>query len=175
MLGRNPPAAVALQPAGDVAAERTLGDAGEENWSERVPGGEIYGAVTIKGGEPKIDRTGALLQGDDLVAGDLTLTLTEGSGREVRGAVDRKSEPRCQAGDIGDLELAPGSAENSGQARIRVDNAGNIGEAAALVGAVVDRVVAAARVLDADAVVQIFASHEIIDAPDPSGIASAIT
>jgi len=70
-----------------VAAERTLGDAGEENWSERVPGGEIYGAVTIKGGELKIDRTGALLQGDDLVAVDLTLTLTEASGRENAAAI----------------------------------------------------------------------------------------
>src|SRR5207253_10427202 len=127
-----------------------------------------YAAVAIKGGYLEIDRTGSLLQGDDLVAGDLTLTLTEASRRKVRGAVDRKSEARCQAGNIRDLELAAGGAENSGQSRIRVDNAGNIGKSARLVAEVVDRDIAGGRVLDPDRVVQPFAGGVVIDLADAS-------
>ena len=64
--------------------------------------------------------------------------------------------------------MAPGGPENTCQARILVENAGNVGEAARLVAEVVDRNIAAGRVLDADRVVQEFAGGVIIDLANAS-------
>src|SRR5437764_13476124 len=64
--------------------------------------------------------------------------------------------------------MAARGAEYAGRPGGRVDDPGDVGEAATLVGAVVDRVIIADRVLDADAVVQVFAGDEIIDLADPA-------
>src|SRR5215469_13948807 len=114
----------------------------------------------------EIDRAGALLQCDNSEVVDLPLGLVKKGRGEIGLAVDGEPKTGCEVRNIRDLKLAAGGAKNSGQSRIRIDNAGHISEAAWLVAEVVDRVKAAGRVLDADRVVQKFAGDVVIDLTD---------
>src|SRR5947208_15472165 len=98
--------------------------------------------------------------------GDLALVLVELRRVEIADAVDGEPEPRHEAGRVRYLELAARGPENAGDARRRVDDAGEIGKAAGLVRLVMQRVIAACRVLDADRVVEKFAGDEIVELAD---------
>src|SRR6202048_305868 len=166
MLGRNFPAAVTLRAGGDAAAVGGLPDAGVEDGPGRVAGRKIRAAKPVECRDLKIDRAGALLQCDDGEIIVLKLVLVEISRREIGDAVYGKPETRCEVEDVRDLELAARCTQDYAHSRIRVEDAGDIGEPARLVAEVVDRVFAAGRIFDPDRVVQKFAGHVIIDLTD---------
>ena len=166
VLGRNFPAAVSLCAGGDAAPIGGLADAGKEDGPGRVTGRKIHAAEPVECRDLEIDWSGALLQCDDGEIIVLKLVLVESRRREIGDAVNGKPETRSEVRDIRDLELAARGAEDGAYSRIRVDDAGDIGEAARLIGEVVDRVFAARRILDPDVVVQIFSGHVIIDLSD---------
>src|SRR5205823_1753899 len=129
-----------------------LADTGIEDRPERVSGREIGAAVAVEGRDLEINRSGALLQGDDREIVDLALGLVEIGRGEIADTVDSEPETRCQVRDVGDLELGARCAKDGAQSCIRVDYAGDIGEDARLVAEIVNRVFAARRVLDPDIV-----------------------
>src|SRR5439155_3168487 len=149
-------AAVELRSRRDAAPIGSLGYAVEQQIAERVRC-EIEAAVALEGGQLEIHRPQLLLQRNDAVMGDLALVLVELRRVEIADAVDGEPEPRHEAGRVRDLELAARGPENAGDARRRVDDAREIGKAAVLVCLVVQRVIAARRVLDPDRVVEKFA------------------
>src|SRR3984893_154238 len=106
MLGRNPPAAVALRAGGDTAAIGGLPDAGKEDGAGRGAGRKIHAAKPVECRDLKIDRPGTLLQCDNGEVIVLKLVLVESRRREIGGAVDGKPETRCEVGDVRNLELA---------------------------------------------------------------------
>ena len=163
MLGRNFPAAVSLCAGGDAAPIGGLADARKEDGPGRVTGRKIHAAEPVECRDLEIDWSGALLQCDDGEIIVLKLILVESRRREIGDAVDGKPETRCEVRDVRDLELAARGAEDGAYSRIRVDDAGDIGEAARLVAEIVNRVFAARRVLDPDIVVKKFAGHVIIN------------
>jgi hypothetical protein len=61
---------------------------------------------------------------------DLALVLVEGNRGNVADAVDSEPEARGLARDLRDLELAARRAENSGEPRRRIVDAGNVSKAA---------------------------------------------
>ncbi len=99
---------------------------------------------------------------------DLALVLVE-VGR-IDAASAGHGEIRRPTGDVRDLELAPEGAEDEARLAGGVDDVLDIGKAMALLRLVMDRVVGGRRVLDADAVLQVVAAGEVIDAADrPAG------
>src|SRR5204863_8801587 len=137
----------------------------EQQIAERVRC-EIEAAVALEGGQLEIHRAQLSVQRDDAVMGDLSLVLVELRRVEIADAVDGEPEPRHEAGRVRYLELAARGPENAGDARRRADDAGEIGKAAGLVRLVMQRVIAAWRVLDAVRVVEKFARAELVDLAD---------
>jgi hypothetical protein len=86
--------------------------------------------------------------------------------KSANDAVDGEPETGCEARDIGDLQLAARGTKDGAQSGIRIDNAGDLSEAAQPVAEVVDRVSAADRVLGPNVVVKNFAGHSAIDLID---------
>ena len=95
-----------------------------------------------------------LLQGNDREIGALVLVLVQVCAVEVADAVDGEAE-RGLTGVVGDLELALEPAKDHADPRVRIDDAGHVGQAVELVGGVVDRVEAGSRIFDAAIVVQV--------------------
>src|SRR5580693_2961901 len=105
--------------------------------------------------------------------GDLPLVFVERRRVEIADAAGDEREPRRLALAVGDLELAVRGADDRGDPRRRIDDPREVGKTAPLVGKVVDRMIAALRVLDADGVAQCLAGDEIIELPDPAAIFKA--
>ena len=82
---------------------------------------------------------------------------------EIADTVYREPQTRGLTRDLRDLEPAPRGAENGGQPARRIDDAGDVGKAAWLLGIVVDRVPGRRRVFDPLGILQIFASEVVID------------
>ena len=114
------------------------------------------------------------LQGDDPEMGDLALVFVEIEA-ELKSLMPLTVSPRLGVWPamLRDLELAARGAEDGGQPRRRVDDAGDIGKPARLGGDVVDRVEGRGRVLDPLGVVQILAGGVIIDLADPAALFGA--
>src|SRR5216683_1194696 len=136
VLRRQAIEAVALRAGGDAAAVGIYRDAVEQQVADRV-GCKIDAAEPAEGRDLEIEVLKLLLQGEDPVMGDLPLAFSEKARVEVAGAVDRQTEPRRLAGDVGDLQLGARGAEDRAQPSRRVDDARKVGKTAALVGAVV--------------------------------------
>ena len=105
--------------------------------------------------------------------GDLALVFAEQARIEIAEAIDREPQPRRLTRIVGDLELAARRAEDRAHPRRRVDDSRDIRKAALLVADIVQRVEARGGVLDADGVVEVVASNEIIDLADTPAIFEA--
>src|SRR6266446_4142243 len=110
----------------------------------------------------EIEIADVLLPGEDPEMVDLALVFVERRRGKVADAVDGKPEARGLARYLRDLKLTARDTEHGGQSRRRVDDAGDVGKAACLLGVVVDRVEGGRWVFDPQGILQVFAGNVII-------------
>src|SRR6266481_8876945 len=120
MLGRYPPAAVALHAARPALPVGGLGDAVEKQVTDRITRREVDVAVPGVSGDLEIEIADPLLPGEDPEIVDLALVLVERRRGKVADAVDRQRQGRGLAGDLRDLERAARGTEDGGQSGGRI-------------------------------------------------------
>src|SRR4029077_10150684 len=125
VLGINAPGAVALYAARPALAVSGLGDAVEQEVTDRIARREIDVAVAGVSGDLEIEVADPLLPGEDPEIVDLALVFVERRRGKVADAVDGQPQGRGLAADLWDLERAARGAENGGQSRGRIDDARN--------------------------------------------------
>jgi len=126
VLGRNPPAAIALHAARPALPVGGLGNAVEQQVTDRVTRREVDVAIPGESGDLEIEIADVLLPGEDPEMVDLALVFVERRRGKIADAADGKPKAGGLAGDLRDLKLTARNAEDGGQSRRRVDDAGDV-------------------------------------------------
>lgn len=138
------------------------GDAVEDQVAGNV-GGEGDAAVTLAGGELIVGVAERALQGQGAETGVFALVLVQARGVEIGGAqvIEGRRLPRI----VGDLEAVVRVADQQAETGVLVDQVGQIGEALALMGFVMEGVEAVDRVFQAILVLVVIAADEPAQTP----------
>src|ERR1051325_6789805 len=104
---------------------------------------------------------------------DLALVLVQIAGIEVADPIDGQAKAGRYSRRVRNLEMGFRGAEKQANTGIGIDNPRHVRETLALIGAIVERVIARGRVLDTDPIMQIFAGKEVVDGADPPAILEA--
>src|SRR5262249_6872058 len=148
MVGRSPPAPVALHAACPALPVRRLGNPVEQNVAGRIPRREVDAAVSGEPGDLEIDIADPLLPGEDPEVIDLALVFVKGDRGKIADSVHGKPVVRSLTCDLRDLELTARCTKNGRQPRRRIDNSGDIAKPLWLLGPVVDGIEGGRGVLD---------------------------
>ena len=169
MLIVHAPTRIGLRAERSSRPRGVLRDPVEQQVAQRIRRvGERADAIEQR--DLKIDVVDMLLQRQYRELSHFVLILVQQRTVEVRGTVHRQAKARHLSRIVGNLILPGEPAGDQADPSVRIDDAGDIGQAMELVGCVVQRVEPRGRVLDADLVLQKIAGDEPIDRTEAAAI-----